>query len=258
MTEDRALWARILQVDSVSHEYAAQRQEWPGAAVFTSDAGDHFNLAVLQPHAPPDPDALLDRLVAHFRAVGGTPRVRVTPLSAPPGWPDRLRARGWVETDEREVFMHLVGPLRAARNPTVEVRAATDAAGLRDVVTVQSAGFGGGAPSEASLAGAQRNLARWDYRYLLATLDGVPVGAASARFQDGAVGIYGVATLERFRGRGVSTAILHAIVDEAQQRGCDLVFLSAMPGSYAEGFYTRLGFTPLFTIQTFELPYHKA
>ena len=150
--------------------------------------------------------------------------------------------------------MQLVGPLRVAANPQVQVRAAPAQAGLADAVRVQSEGFGGGGRVEEGVARAEQALARWDYLFLVATLDGRPVGAASARFEAGVCGVYGVATLEGFRRRGVSTTLLHAVVDEAGARGCDLVFLSAEPGGYARRLYARLGFVEVFHTYHYELP----
>ena len=257
MTPDpyaRTTWARILKTDLQSHAYVAERADWPGAAVFSHAGVDGFNLAVLQQTTPAEADALLGRLAAHYRALGVTPRVRVTPLSEPADWPARLQARGWIEAAGEEVFMQLVGSLRVPPNPEVQVFRAPAEVSLDDCVRVQSEGFGGGGPVDEAVARAQHALARWDYLFLVAQLDGQPVGAASARFEAGACGVYGVATLEGFRRRGVSTTMLHAIVDAAGQRGCDLVFLSAEPHGYARGLYAHLGFVEVFHTYQYELP----
>ncbi len=252
--QSRATWARILKTDLQSHAYVAEQADWPGAAVFSHAGVDGFNLAVLQQTTPDQADALLARLTVHYRALGVTPRVRVTPLSEPADWLARLQAHGWTEAAGEEVFMQLVGPLRVPPNPQVHVRHAPAEASLADCVRVQSEGFGGGGEVDEAVARAQQALRRWDYLFLVATLDGQPVGAASARFEDGVCGVYGVATLEGFRRRGVSTTMLHAIVDEAGQRGCDLVFLSAEPLGYARRLYARLGFVEVFHTYHYELP----
>ncbi|MCW5853538.1 MAG: GNAT family N-acetyltransferase, partial [Anaerolineae bacterium] len=257
MTPDphaRTTWARILKTDLQSHAYVAEAADWPGAAVFSHASVDGFNLAVLQQTTPAEADALPARIAAHYRALGVTPRVRVTPLSAPTDWPARLQRHGWVEAAGEEVFMQLVGPLRVPPSPDVRVRQAPAEASLADVVRVQSEGFGGGGAVDEGVARAQQALARWDYLFLVASLDGQPVGAASARFEAGVCGVYGVATLEGFRRRGVSTTILHAVVDAAGRRGCDLVFLSAEPDGYARRLYARLGFVEVFHTYQYELP----
>ena len=41
------LWARILAVDERSHEYFAERTDWPGVALFTNPGAPPFNLAVI-------------------------------------------------------------------------------------------------------------------------------------------------------------------------------------------------------------------
>lgn len=257
MTPDpyaRPTWARILRCDLQSHAYVAEQADWPGAAVFSHPDVDGFNLAVLQQTRPAEADALLDRIAAHYRALGVTPRIRVTPLSEPADWPARLQSRGWIEAAGEEVFMQLVGPLRLPPNPQVQIHRAPAEVSLADFVRVQIEGFGGGREVDEGVRRAQHARARWDYLFLVASLDGQPVGAASARFEAGVGGVYGVATLEGFRRRGVSTTILHAVVDEAGQRGCDLVFLSAEPDGYARQLYARLGFVEVFHTYQYELP----
>lgn len=251
---DRSLWQRILDADLESHAYTAERHDWPGAAVFSSPLNDSFNLAVVRHSSPTAADALLVRLVDHYRQLGVTPRVRVTPLSSPPDWPDRLRASGFVQTDDSELFFHLVGPVRRPPNPIVDVRLAPEEADVADFVASQMAGFGSADPVGFWVAQALRNRERGGYRFLVAYLDDEPVGAASARFTADTVGIYGVTTIETRRGRGVSTTLLHWVVDEARRRGTEVVFLSALPGSYAARLYESLGFAPLFTVDTYELP----
>lgn len=256
MVTERAdidLWRRILDADLPSHGYATERQDWPGAAVFTSTRGDDFSIAVLQQSAPDAADALLERIVTYYSDLGLTPVVRVTPLSAPSDWPQRLVARGFAMTDASETFMRLAGPFRGAPQPGIDVRRAPEAADLADFVATQLAGFGSDDPVDFWIAQALRNRERGDYRFLVAYLENQPVGALSACFGPGVVGLYGLATLSPYRGRGVGTTLLAAIIDEARQRGVDLVFLSAHPDSAALRLYERLGFAALFTADTYAL-----
>lgn len=248
------LWREILDADLPSHGYTAEREDWPGAAVFTSPLDDGFNVAVLSESRPQDADALLARLIARFREVGATPRVRVTPLSQPDDWPARLRARGFVQTGDSEVFMRLVDGLRRPANPGVDVRLAPQEADVADFVTTQMAGFGSGSSADFWVAQALRNHERGDYLFFVAYLGDEAVGAASLRLDGDRAGIYGVATAPPYRGRGVGVTLLHAAVGEAHRHGASVVFLSALPDSYASRLYESLGFEPLFTVDTYELP----
>ncbi len=251
---DTAVWRRVLTFDEVSHEFWAQREDWPGIAVFTNMQDDAGNVAVLHSTPPDAVDALVKRLVRHYRSVGMTPRVRVTPLSEPPDWPTRLSQHGFIEAGEREVFMRLVGDLAKPANPAVRVLRAPHEIGIETFVSIQSAGFGMDGNLDRSIEAAYRNLERYDYYYFVAELGGAPVGAISMLYGDGIVGTWGLATLEPYRGQGVGTTLFHRVVDEGRRHGADIIYLSADPEDYPHGIYLRLGFVDLFVVNTFELP----
>jgi GNAT superfamily N-acetyltransferase len=67
-------------------------------------------------------------------------------------------------------------------------------------------------------------------------------------------GIYAVGTRPDYRNQGVSTAMLARAVRDARDSGAKRVILQAIRGSYAEGFYTRLGFTERFYSQIWSIP----
>ncbi|MFN8474082.1 MAG: GNAT family N-acetyltransferase [Anaerolineae bacterium] len=251
---DHELWRRILAFDEVSHEYWAKREDWPGAVVFTNTADDPGNVAVLRASPPDAVDALIERLVRHYRCVDMAPRVRVTPLSEPPDWPSHLMRHGFVETGEREVFMHLVGDLRRPVNPAVSVYRAPDEIDLETFVATQSTGFGLDGNIERGVETALNNLKRYDYDFLVAKIGDTVVGAISMLYGDGIVGMWGLATLEPYRRQGIGTTLFHWVVDEGRRRGAEIIYLSTEPESYAHSIYLRLGFVNLFVVDTFELP----
>jgi len=74
--------------------------------------------------------------------------------------------------------------------------------------------------------------------HLLATVDdGTPVATARL-LPDGHIGR--MAVLKNWRGQGIGTAMLRALIGIARQKGQDSVFLNAQ--CQAEGFYARMGF----------------
>ncbi|HPE81891.1 MAG: GNAT family N-acetyltransferase [Sedimenticolaceae bacterium] len=74
--------------------------------------------------------------------------------------------------------------------------------------------------------------------HLLATVDdGTPVATARL-LPDGHIGR--MAVLKNWRGQGIGTAMLRALIGIARQKGQDSVFLHAQ--CRAEGFYARMGF----------------
>ena len=260
---DHALAARILRLDEASHTYAADRSEIPGAVLFTAPPGPgpSHNRAILGDVPTADADATLARIIHHFASRGAAPRVLVNPLARPPDWPDRLLRAGFVETDDREVFLTLPTAATIPTVPAVTVIPADTPDLLDQTVAVQMAGFG--APPEA-VPDAQRRAHEgvtnpaggWPHRSYLATLDDKPAGGATARFGPALdlTGVYGVATLPEARRRGVATALLARVLADAHAAGHELVFLAAQPGSYADSYYRRLGFVPRFEQRTFERP----
>ncbi|MFN8484980.1 MAG: GNAT family N-acetyltransferase [Anaerolineae bacterium] len=251
---EREICRRILAFDEVSHEYWAQRADWPGVVVFTNTRDEPGNVAILQSVPTEAVDATIAQIVRHYRAVDMTPRVRVTPLSEPPDWPQRLARHGFVESGEREVFMRLLGDLARPLNPAVCVRRAPDEISLETFVQIQNAGFGMEGHIEHGVEAARANLARYDYDFLVAEVGGVPVSAISTLYRDGVVGMWGLATLEPYRRLGIGTTLFHWIVAEGRRRGAEIIYLAAEPDSYAHSIYLRLGFTDLFFVDTFDLP----
>jgi ribosomal protein S18 acetylase RimI-like enzyme len=69
------------------------------------------------------------------------------------------------------------------------------------------------------------------------------IGSFCALFQEGGVGqIDEVTTIERFRRRGLGTAVVDGAVRASLADGDDLTFLVADEGDWPKDWYARLGF----------------
>jgi GNAT superfamily N-acetyltransferase len=80
------------------------------------------------------------------------------------------------------------------------------------------------------------------FERLLATVDGERAGGAATNYHEGAAALCGDATLPRFRGRGVQTALIARRLRDAREAGCDLAIACVIPGSGSHRNYERLGF----------------
>jgi|tagenome__1003787_1003787.scaffolds.fasta_scaffold20989755_1 ribosomal protein S18 acetylase RimI-like enzyme len=87
------------------------------------------------------------------------------------------------------------------------------------------------------------------FHVLVARVDGEIAAAAIAYDVDGDCGIYNVGTAERFRRRGLGTAVTLAQLRDAQARGCRTASLQSTP--IGEGVYAAAGFRPLARILEF-------
>lgn len=105
-----------------------------------------------------------------------------------------------------------------------------------DDVAIAAAGI----PSETVIRRRERLAAGAEFM-LLATMDGVPAAVGTHTPVDGASEIVGVGTLPAFRRRGIAAALTVALANDARERGCDTVFLSAGDPIIAR-VYERVGF----------------
>ncbi len=88
----------------------------------------------------------------------------------------------------------------------------------------------------------------WHSRFMIASLDGEPVGTARLTDEDVPV-VVGVATLPKARGHGVATTLTASMTERALRlRGVCALYVDR--GSQAERIYRRIGFIPLFRSRT--------
>ena len=73
-----------------------------------------------------------------------------------------------------------------------------------------------------------------------AKIEGVPVGETTLLAAKGTAGIYDVEVMEKFRGRGIGTALIDAALRQARQLGYPVAVLGAT--GMGSRVYTRLGF----------------
>jgi GNAT superfamily N-acetyltransferase len=143
---------------------------------------------------------------------------------------------------------------RTAANISIE--RATTATTIDTFSDIQCRGF---SESDAAYAvwhgwlhdANQRNAGNPNQSFYVGTLDGEPAGVTLAVRTGDVVGLYAIATKPNFRRRGVSAALMARAIDDAVAAGAKVVTLQTVTGSYAEGFYKRLGFRVEFIVEAF-------
>ncbi len=178
-------------------------------------------------------DAAIEAEIDYFSALGKSFEWKVYDTDAPADIGPRLVQHGF-ESGEPESFMALdlsaiTAPL-AERDLCVEV---TDEQGIRDAIAVQEIVWG------RDFSGQLTHLldlkkASPDSAAIYVIYDGsTPVSAAWIVYTDESpfAGIWGGATVERYRGKGYYSALLHKRINDAKRNGVAYLIIDASPMS---------------------------
>jgi GNAT superfamily N-acetyltransferase len=249
---DDPLMPAILRGFETAFCYYAERSLVDGTVVFTCPEVPFYTLARIDRIADDAADAARAAWCRHFEARGCGPRVRLTPLSTPADWPERLARAGFVETDGERYW--IVPPeVQLGPNPAVTVREVANVPEADAFSAIQALGYDL-TPAQQALDRrlARRAIVERRYHVYLAAVDGEPAGGAyRVDAENGLTGLFGLATHPNYRGRGVGTAILRQMIEDARRNRDAPIFFTTDVGASVEDWYVRIGFTPLFLGRTF-------
>jgi len=82
--------------------------------------------------------------------------------------------------------------------------------------------------------------------HYLTIYNSTPVGVATVLSKDNIAGIYGVGTYMKYRNKGFGTKLMKTIIKELLEQNINNIFLITKKNSYAEKYYTKIGFEELF------------
>lgn len=194
-----------------------------------------------------DLPAQVDEVLAHYQPRPVTLAWVVHP-SSPPGVRECLEAHGLIMAEE---LFGMAADLAALDldvevAPGVDVVEATaeDAAEWMEMVEVRYGLDAVGSSFVRQVMEENIGHARW----WMAKVDGVPASKVVLHVADGVAGIYGVATFEAGRGKGLATALTKHALRVAHASGCELGVLHSTP--MAQELYRSIGFRD---VATFEL-----
>ena len=125
----------------------------------------------------------------------------------------------------------------------LEIRELVDVADLSILYKMEIEGFGSSEEMAGDYYEMYKNAGfgkgtRW--RHFAGWWQGEAVAATSLLFFAGVAGIYGVATMEKARKRGIARAMVLRAIETARQEGYRIAILS--PTNMSAGIYRRLGF----------------
>lgn len=178
--------------------------------------------------------------------------------------PFRLRVReGRDEAAEAAAEMHglhcigttpelALDPITVdAKPPPLDIRRVAEVGVLDDHVAVVADGF----DMPASLLRdvfSSRLVAEAPWRGYVGYVDRQPVAASQLSMTGDVAGIYYVATLKEFRGRGFGEAMTWRAIQDGTDEGCDVAILQA--SDMGRPIYERMGFRLVAGYKTFVRP----
>lgn len=190
-------------------------------------------------------DRLIDDVSAWLSARGAAPHFRVSPLTCPSNLAQILERRGFVRT-EAETQMMLTAPdVAPPSNPRVAVEQ-IEPGEITRWAEIQQRGFGLAVSSPTAIDMTNAFISVSGVKPFLARLEGAAVGVGMLFAWEGALGIYGVATLPDVRRQGVGTALVRTMIGEARTRGTAPICLQVETGSSAQRWYEQLGFRAVY------------
>jgi GNAT superfamily N-acetyltransferase len=196
-----------------------------------------------------DLDAIED-----FYAQRGCPvQIELCPLASP-DLPSRLSRRGYVlQSFENELARPApVEPVRQPAGADIRIEAGADASVWLRVVsegfaTLERAVPGVLPPDAANtIQEMMQQFVHPDAVRYVGWLNGQPAAAALSFITDGALGIFGTATRQEFRRKGLQSAMVARAMNDALGRA-DVVMATTEPGSTSQRTFERLGFQVVYT-----------
>ena len=161
-----------------------------------------------------------------------------TPSTSSPGMVEALVGAGLEREDVPGMHVRLDGPLPA---PPDDVELAVVAPGDHGpLVETMTAGFGFPDDLAAPMAELVADYPAENLVNVLASMAGEPAACGTAYVLGDTVGLYNIATLERFRGRGLGYAVTSVLMGHGRDRGCTQAVLHAT--EMGRPVYERLGF----------------
>ena len=207
-----------------------------------------FNIVTGLRHSGAALDAFIDEVKATHGRLGTAVMAWLSPAAAPAA--EALTAAGIGHAGETPAMAarldRLVAPEPGAG---ITVERVVDERGLRAFARTIVHGTGMPEYEDAWFAFFQRlGLAKdAPVQNVLVRVEGVPAAGATVSMSDGVAGLYGVATLEAYRRRGLGAIASKAALDLARDRGYTVGILQS--SALGLGVYRKMGFEETFRYQ---------
>jgi GNAT superfamily N-acetyltransferase len=197
-------------------------------------------------------DAQVRELVDRFERRDCTPAWLVHPTTSS-GVRDSLDTHGWVCAESMPGMIHTLEDLEPVPDPppNIEVVEAGvgHAAAWLDLVSTR---YGLAEDDSPYLHRVYDRFIGTGVRVWIASLDGVPVSKLGIHMGEDVAGIYGVATTERGRGKGLASLLTKIALHATSEAGFKASVLHSTP--MAHSMYQRLGYRDVATFELWARP----
>ncbi len=193
-------------------------------------------------------DGEVERIEEFFLSRGADSIIQVNPWS-PRTLTDALTSRGYRFHEFENVFAHVI-PSRVDGEESgrgIEIKEATD---IPLWARIAAEAFASEDLSAESLETIMLPFAYVKHAHCYVAYAGGQAAGSAAMFalpEKKIAGLFGAGTRERFRNRGVQTALLHRRLADAARMGCEIAIVTTQPGSASHRNVSRRGFELLYT-----------
>jgi GNAT superfamily N-acetyltransferase len=244
----------LTEAPYVKHYRRGRFRSWNGVG-FTASVlpGPGFNFAAVLERPAPALDELLPVARDFFAGCDKGWGVLVEGDAGHP-MEDELRGRGWrIDEDEPAFVMpDITVAINPPARPDLAVRRVLTAADEDCYMNLVGAAFGAPPELTAQMTPAIPYLGDPDIALFVGTCDGTDVAGTGYSRSGATAVVWGVATLEAYRGRGFGAALIGAALTHAAARGCTSASLRSGPKSVP--LYERVGFKYVCRHRTYAAP----
>lgn len=251
------LWKKLeANENAFFNLHRSERVDWDEAVLLASPYPEVaiWNFAGAIQTTESEIEELIAKVEKFFAKQNMHSAFKINPLTQPESLQANLEERSYKLITEATTML-FGGSLRlfVISNKTQIERVNLD--NIEAFTTTQLDGFGSGREWFAwFLETNTRNVDRNDHAFYLAKHENEPAGVLlTITTPEDVCGIYAVATLPKFRGKGIASALIGHVISDAERAGIEQITLSTATGGPAEGYFKKLGFASAYVSRFYQM-----
>lgn len=229
-------------------EYGIETRELAGGLLGYSGVSGGLSEAVAVGIDCDVSQSVVDEITQFFRAHDATPRVNVSPLGNPE-FGSLLARSGYVPAEYQNMLVADLEVLEGERNP--RIAELTDLAQWADA---SARGFSDEAEPDEVMHKVSLLIATGGATALEVREGDAVIATACYAFERNGIALFAASTLPPYRRQGWQRAMIRERISRAREAGIRFARVCAAPLGNSERNFRALGFVPLYTRITWEMP----